>query len=100
MNGPLPPTLPEVTPPAAPDAPRDSSGLIALRALLGFMAFILSGWLSVMVLRQPLALPILVVLIAIVFAVQGKWRGFALGVAIGVGTVFLLVGLCFAAFNK
>ena len=100
MNEARPSTPPQSPPPGPAPAPtRDSAGWIALRAVLGFATFALSAGLPLALRRESIAFPILVVLVAIVLAIQRKWRGFALGVFLGVGVVLLLVGLCIATFK-
>ena len=90
---PEPPT--DETPPPEPLDPTEPRGTVALRAFLGFLAYLFVGWLSLMA-RMGFTLVLGLIVAAIVLAVQGKWRGFALGVFLGIGLTLLAVGACFA----
>ena len=91
-DNPIPPLDP--TPPLIPP-PEEPRGEMAVRALFGFLAYVLVGWMSLQA-RVGLTLVLALIVGAIVLAVQGKWRGFALGVFIGVGLTLLAIGACFA----
>ena len=75
-----------------------SSGIIALRALLGLLVYVGVGWLSLAFGRGNFTLLVLLVIIAIVMAITRTGRGFPLGVLIGVGLTLLGVGACFLLF--
>lgn len=93
------PPAPPVSPPEPPPKPRDSGLTIAGRAVLGFLAYVLVGWISLSLRFRSVGPVVLLVIIALGLAVAGKWRGFALGVFLGVGLTLLLVGLCLASFR-
>ena len=91
-----PPPLSEDQPKSTP--PKDSAGLIAARAILGFVVYLVCGALSL--IGGPIGGPglgpvLLLVVIAIYLAITRKFRGFALGVLIGVGLTLLAAGACF-----
>lgn len=90
---------PPIRPPEQTPEPKSSGATIAGRAALGFLTYLLVGWLSLSLRSSSPALIVLLVIGAIVLAVMGKWRGFALGVFIGVGLTLLLIGICLATFK-
>lgn len=90
---------PPIQPPEQTPEPKSSGATIAGRAVLGFITYLLVGWLSLSIRSSSPVLIVLLVIGAIVLAVTGKWRGFALGIFIGVGLTLLLVGICLATFK-
>jgi hypothetical protein len=66
-------------------------------ALLGFLAYAAVGWLTLVLRGNPLLFA-LFLCATIYLALKRLWRGFALGVLIGLGVTLLLVGACFAVF--
>lgn len=97
---PLPPPLPpEPPPPVEPSPPPpESGGTVAMRAVGGLLAYVVVGAVAMRTQSAILLLPALIA-VAIVIAVKGTARGFALGVFIGVGLTLLGVGLCFVALS-
>jgi|GEM_PF-6249725 len=71
--------------------------VVALNAFLGFVSYFIMGWVSLVVMRIWV-LPVLMG-ISIVVAILGKWRGFILGMVIGVGLTLLAWGLCLTVFR-
>ena len=86
------------TPTVSPADNKISSGIIALRALLGLLVYVGVGWLSLAFRRAGLSPLVLLVIIAIIMAITRTGRGFPLGVLIGVGLTLLGVGACFLLF--
>ncbi len=79
---------------------------------LGFGAFVLCGAIGLGMLRVPMATSLfdiftpllallLLIAVTVVARVNWRWRGFVVGVLIGVGLVGLAAGACFAiVFSK
>ena len=87
---------PDQSPAPTPATPTNS-GRVAFRAVIGFLTYVGVGWLS-LAASGGVSLLVLLLIAAIFMATKGLWRGFALGVLIGVGLTLPLVGACFAFF--
>jgi hypothetical protein len=98
MNSGEPPVTPDESPerPSRPGPKDPRPGLVAFRAALGFLTYLLVGGISLSMTRGSPVFIVLLVGLAIVLALTRTWRGFALGVFIGVGLTLLLIGACFA----
>jgi hypothetical protein len=87
----------------APTLPQESSTAIGLRAILGFQAYVVCGAMGLVVTPNfgPGIFPLLLLVICSSYlATARKFRGFALGVFIGVGLTLLGIGVCFLTFKS
>src|SRR3954470_12582874 len=84
-------------PPPRPKPP--GAGGTALGATAGLATYFIVGWISLAGLRGNITLLVLLLIVAVVLAVRGIWRGFALGVFIGAGLSLLLIGACIAMWR-
>ena len=75
------------------EPPKDAASLVALRAIVGLLAYLVS-WVL------PLLGPLLLLIYAVFLARARKYPGFPLGVFIGVGLSLLLAGACFVAISN
>lgn len=91
------PVQPPPPPPEEPPAPREEgAGMFIGRAALGLFAFAAALAISL----QLFLIPVLALVIwSVVLAIKGTFRGFALGVFLGLGLTLLGFGICLASFR-
>lgn len=74
----------------------EGTGRFMARAALGLLVFAVALVVSLPFFMLPV---ICLVIWAIVLTVQGRYRGFPLGVFLGLGLTLLGIGICLANFR-